>query len=84
MSRSRFWEPRRVALRLHILCCGYALSLEVRTHALGAHALSSYLSSPKASNNLLKSALDVSTNTPRLPPSPMHAVQSPPEYTQPC
>jgi hypothetical protein len=28
VSRSRFWEPRRV------LCCGYALSLEVRAHAL--------------------------------------------------
>src|SRR5215218_10380014 len=48
-----------------------------------AHGVS-YRSSPKASNNLLKSALDVSTNTPRLPPSPMHAVHSPPEYAQPC
>ena len=83
MSRSRFGEPRRIALRLHILRCGYALSLEVRTHALRKHALCSYYSTPKASNNSLKSALDVSTNTPRLPPSPMHAVHAPPEYVQP-
>jgi hypothetical protein len=28
VSRSFFWEPRRVALHLRILSCGYALSLE--------------------------------------------------------
>jgi hypothetical protein len=26
MSRSRFWEPRRVALCPNILCCSYALT----------------------------------------------------------
>src|SRR5215218_1467142 len=36
------------------------------------------------SNNWLKSALAVSTNTPRVPPPPIATVHSPPEYAQPC
>jgi hypothetical protein len=39
VSRSFFWEPRSVALHLRILCCGYALSLEVGLKPF-AHMLS--------------------------------------------
>jgi hypothetical protein len=84
VSRNLLWEPCRIARQLFVHCCGCALSLEVRIQALRRHALSSYRSPPKASNNSLKSAKDVSTNTPRLPSAPMHAVHSPPEYAQPC
>ena len=57
MSRSFFWEPRRVPLHLRTFCCGYALSLEAKTQALRTQLLSSYRSSPKTSDDLLKSAL---------------------------
>jgi hypothetical protein len=56
---------RSLALGLNILCFDAAQSLEVRTHALRAYTPSRCLSSPRAPNNPLKSALDVSTNTPR-------------------
>src|SRR5215204_3498138 len=43
-----------------------------------------YPSATRTSNNLLKSALAVSTNTPRVPPPPIATENSPPEYAQPC
>src|SRR5918995_5078253 len=43
-----------------------------------------YPSAIRTSNNLLKSALAVSTNTPRVPPAPIATEYSPPEYAQPC
>ena len=83
VSRSRRDPLRGAALRFRHRCFSYYVqSLEVSLVPF-ARPLPSYHSTPKASNNSLKSALDVSMNTPRLPASPMHAVHSPPEYAQP-